>query len=145
MQRTYEGMFLLDPTKATQEWESSKKQVIAMLERRGATILSAKKWADRKLAYEIKGHKRGTYLLIYFKMESKNIAVLRRDLNLTELVLRNMILAHDKHFSIPEAENTDQEAKKTEPSEKQDQEPQTEDGEEVVEEEASEEEETEES
>lgn len=94
--RTYEGLFLLDPTKATQDWEGIKKQIIGMLERRNATIISAKKWAERKLAYEIKGHKRGVYLLIYFQMPAENVNVVRRDIQLSETVLRNLIIVHQK-------------------------------------------------
>lgn len=108
--RIYEGMFLLEPGQASQEWESTKKQVLSMLERRGAEIINAKKWGERKFAYEIKGHKRGTYLLIYFKMAPGNLSVLKRDLQLSEFVLRNMILVHRKQFNIPEIpENLDAE------------------------------------
>lgn len=99
--KTYEGMFLLDSTQAAQDWDNLRKQVLAIVERRGGDILNAKKWAERKLAYEIKGHKRGTYFLVYFKMQSQNIAILRRDLHLSEIVLRNLILVHDRHFEVP--------------------------------------------
>lgn len=108
--RIYEGMFLLEPGQASQEWESTKKQVLSMLERRGAEIINAKKWGERKFAYEIKGHKRGTYLLIYFKMPPGNLSIVKRDLQLSEFVLRNMILVHRKQFNIPEIpENIDAE------------------------------------
>lgn len=111
--KTYEGMFLLEPTQAAQEWESLRKQVISMIERRGGVILSAKKWAERKLAYEIQGHKRGTYFLVYFKMPPLNIATFRRDMQLSELVLRNLILVHDQRFQVPElVEGPEQEQEK---------------------------------
>lgn len=100
--RTYEGMFLLDSTQATQDWENLRKQIVAMLERRGAVIVSAKKWAERKLAYEIKGHKRGTYFLVYFTMEPKNMKILREDFQLSEFILRSLLLVHDKDFKVPE-------------------------------------------
>lgn len=90
--KTYEGLFLLDPGQATQDWEGTKKQVLDMLERRGGQIVSAKKWGERKLAYEIQGHKRGVYLLVYFQMPSESITTVRRDFQLSETVLRNMIL-----------------------------------------------------
>lgn len=102
--RTYEGMFLLDPTQASQDWENTKQQVIAMLERRGGKVLNARKWGERKLAYEIKGHKRGTYLLVYFQMAPNNQPILQRDLQLSELVLRNLILVCDKSFKVTDIE-----------------------------------------
>lgn len=102
IKRTYEGMFLLDPTQAAQEWDKLKTQVTGMLERRGGVILSAKKWGEKKLAYEIKGHKRGTYFLVYFEMPVENVNIVRRDFQLSEIILRDLIIAHKKPFKIPE-------------------------------------------
>ena len=100
--RIYEGMFLLDPTQAAQEWEKIKTQVTEVIERRGGKIINAKKWGERKLAYEIKHHKRGTYFLAYFEMPTQNITILRRDFHLSEIVLRCLILVHKAPFKIPE-------------------------------------------
>lgn len=94
--KTYEGMFMLDPTKAAQEWDNMKKQIIGMIERRGGVIISARKWGERKLSYEIKSHKRAAYLLIYFQSPPENISILRRDLQLSEMVMRTLILAHSQ-------------------------------------------------
>lgn len=94
--KTYEGLFLLDPTSASQDWDGLKNKIVALIERREGKILNAKKWGERRLAYEIKGRKRGTYLLIYFEMPPKNISTLKRDIQLAELVLRNMIVVHDR-------------------------------------------------
>jgi small subunit ribosomal protein S6 len=103
--KTYEGMFMLDPTKATQEWDNIKKQVVAMMERRGGTLINARKWGERKLAYEITGHKRAAYLLMYFQMPSENVAVFRKDLQLSEIVMRILILSQEKTtISIKEEE-----------------------------------------
>lgn len=53
-QRTYEGMFMLEPTKATQEWDSIKKEIIGMVERRGGEIISARKWGEKNLLMKLK-------------------------------------------------------------------------------------------
>lgn len=90
--RTYEGMFMLDPTKATQEWDNLKKQISDMVVRREGVVIHSRKWGERKLAYEIKGNKRAAYLLMYFEMPTENVNVLRRDLQLSELVMRTLII-----------------------------------------------------
>lgn len=110
--RTYEGMFMLEP--ATQEWDNTKKQVIAMVERREGVIISARKWGERKLAYEIKGHKRAAYLLMYFQMPPENINVLRRDLQLSELVMRTLIIVQPKTTSKENQEKENVQETKTE-------------------------------
>ena len=108
---------MLDPTKAAQEWDNIKKQIITMLERRGGVIITARKWGERKLAYEIKGHKRAAYLLIYFQAPPENITTLKRDLLLSEIVMRTLILAHpqttpkDQFFDDKQGEEGSEEQK----------------------------------
>ena len=54
----YEAMFVFDPALAS-EWTAVETEVNRLLERAGATLVVCKKWDDRKLAYEIKGRRRG--------------------------------------------------------------------------------------
>jgi len=112
--RTYEGLFLLDPTQINQEWDKVKNEVVAMLERRDGNIINAKKWGERKLAYEIKGHRRGTYLLVYFQMPPENLSVLQRDFQLSELVLRNLIIVYKRPIEETEPEEESAETKEEE-------------------------------
>lgn len=95
--KVYEAMFMIDPTKAAQDWENIKKQLSDMIVRRGGNVLNSKKWGERKLAYEISGHKRAAYLLIYFQMPSENVNIFRTDVQLSELVMRTLILAQEKY------------------------------------------------
>lgn len=110
--RTYEGMFMLDPTKATQEWDNLKKQILSLIERKGGSIINAKKWGERKLSYEIKRHKRAVYLLVYFQLPSLHLNALRNDLQLSELVMRFLIVVRNK--ITPEEQQRVAEAEATE-------------------------------
>ena len=65
--RKYEAMFLLDNTAATADFEGTAAQVDKILEKHGAELVQKEKWDERKLAYEIKGHRRATYYLVYFR------------------------------------------------------------------------------
>ncbi|NUM33192.1 MAG: 30S ribosomal protein S6 [Candidatus Brocadiae bacterium] len=112
---SYEGMFMLDPTKASQEWDSLKKQITEMIERRAGSVLHSRKWGEKKLAYEIKGNKRATYLLMYFEMPPENVNVLRRDLQLSEIVMRTLIIVQnnpkaEQEKFLSEKEDASQEA-----------------------------------
>ena len=91
---SYEVLFLLDPTK-TADLEAVKTQLHGMLEKYGAEILASRKWDDRKLAYPIKGQKKGVYYLTYFKAESKRMSELEHDFRLNDLILRHMVSAID--------------------------------------------------
>src|SRR5260370_32329648 len=91
----YECMFLLDPNKVAGDVPGAAKQLQTVLERNHAELLASRPWDDRRLAYPIKGHKKGLYYLTYFRTEGKNLVGLERDLALSELVLRYLVLYVD--------------------------------------------------
>ncbi len=89
--KNYEGMFLFDPGVLT-DWESVQKEINRLLERAEAQLVACNRWDERRLAYEIKGRKRGVYALTYFKADPAKIAGIERDVNLSETALRCLIL-----------------------------------------------------
>jgi small subunit ribosomal protein S6 len=94
--RLYEGMFIISDTVAGADWEAAVKHVEDLLKNRGAEILKSEKWEDRKFAYKLKGHKRGAYLLVYFNAPEDSISPMKRDFELSDNVLRTLIVKVDK-------------------------------------------------
>ena len=94
--RLYEGMFIISDTVASSDWEAAVKHVEDLLKNRGAEILKSEKWEDRKFAYKLKGHKRGAYLLVYFNAPTDSISPMKRDFELSDNVLRTLIVKVDK-------------------------------------------------
>ena len=78
------------------DWEAAVKHVEDLLKNRGAEILKSEKWEDRKFAYKLKGHKRGAYLLVYFNAPEDSISPMKRDFELSDNVLRTLIVKVDK-------------------------------------------------
>jgi small subunit ribosomal protein S6 len=99
----YEAMFLLGNPG---EGDHAINLCRGIIERHGGEILLIKKWDERKLAYEIGKHKRGTYILAYFKAPGAAIAQIERDVNLSEEVLRVLVLRAD-HLSLKEMEEAE--------------------------------------
>jgi len=94
----YECMFLLDTNKVAGDVPAAAKQLHDLLERNQAEMLASRQWDDRKLAYPVKGHKKGLYYLTFFRTEGKNLAKIEHDVGLSEIVLRSLILYVDpKH------------------------------------------------
>jgi small subunit ribosomal protein S6 len=93
--KRYEGMFLFDNT-TLHEWSEVEAEVRRLFERIAVEPLVCLKFDERKLAYEIKGRKRGTYVLTYFDADPQRIADLERDARLSELILRTMVIRADK-------------------------------------------------
>jgi small subunit ribosomal protein S6 len=88
----YEGMFLVDPVAHAADPDGIEKRVSGLLEKHGAKIHQFERWDDRKLAYEIKGHKRGIYLLARFEMPGPGVDGLRREARIVECILRQLLL-----------------------------------------------------
>lgn len=91
----YEAMFLVDPVKHGADAAGTEKVVSTLLEKHGAKVTRFERWDDRKLAYDIRGHKRGIYLLALFEMPGNNVSALRDDCELDETILRQLILRLD--------------------------------------------------
>lgn len=95
---TYEGRFLIDNAKAS-DWDNVVEHVHDILKKRDAQIISTEKWGERKLAYRLDGHRRGTYMHVYFTAPGEAILDVRRDCQLSDAVLRDLILRIKK---VPE-------------------------------------------
>jgi small subunit ribosomal protein S6 len=92
MEGIYEGMFVLEPTIAGKDWNKVVEHVHSLATRHGAEVVTSTKWGDRKLAYEIRGHKRGAYLLAYFKGPTDALSKIDREAELSDIVLRHLLL-----------------------------------------------------
>jgi len=91
----YEGLFLLNQAAVAGDFGGCVDHLKEILERAGAEILLLKKWEERKLAYEIKGQRRGSFLLAYFHAPGEGLSRIERDCNLSERVIRSLVIRAD--------------------------------------------------
>jgi small subunit ribosomal protein S6 len=94
--KLYEGMFLVDSARAASDWDGINAAINKILEKAGAEIVSMRKWDDRRLAYDIRGTGRGTYLLCYFRVDGRNIQGIEKAVQLSEKIIRVLILSTDQ-------------------------------------------------
>jgi small subunit ribosomal protein S6 len=59
---------------------------------RGGSITEVKQWGRKKLAYPIKNHNEGNYVLTIFKMDPNLTAELESSLELSEEILRHLLV-----------------------------------------------------
>ena len=90
----YEGLFLF-PQSVTANLQAASDHVKEILQRAEVNLISFKKWDERRLAYEVKGNRRGVFFLVYFEAHGSAIAKIDRECNLSEQVLRAMITRAD--------------------------------------------------
>lgn len=96
VKRLYEGMFLVDSALAAQDWQKILDEVQRILDRAGAEVVSLRKWDERRLCYDIQGKSRGTYILVYFNCDTDKVNGIERDVQLSELIVRSLVLRTDK-------------------------------------------------
>lgn len=99
--KLYEGMFLIDNDEVRSDWNGAKALVTGTLAKHGAVLRAARRWDERRLAYPIKKKNRATYLLAYFELDPAASETLRRDFDLSEKILRYLILSAP---AVPEPE-----------------------------------------
>ncbi len=92
----YEAMFLVDSEKGGEEFPALIQHISDLMERNGAEIERIEKWDERKLAYTIRGADRGIYIQVHMLVEPDDVEELRNAINLSEEVLRVLILTCDE-------------------------------------------------
>ncbi|MEO1128352.1 MAG: 30S ribosomal protein S6 [Planctomycetota bacterium] len=104
-QYNYEAMFLSPPT-AGPALEELLSHIKEILDKAGAEVIALRKWDERRLAFEIKKNKRGLYLLAYFSCDPATVSEIERLSNLSEQLLRVMVLRAD-HLTMEEMQSAD--------------------------------------
>jgi len=94
--KLYEAMFLVDSALAGADWDGVLATIKSILQRAEAEVVSLRKWADKRLAYEIDHKTKGTYILCYFRADGKRIGDIERDVQLSERIMRVLILNAEK-------------------------------------------------
>lgn len=98
----YECMFLLDNAVVREDWKKAKSVISDAVAKHGGTVKTSRRWDERRLAYTIRGKNRATYVLSYIDMPGAKLPELRRELELSERVLRYLLLKVDE---IPATEH----------------------------------------
>src|SRR5271163_1242306 len=88
----YEGMFLLDSAKAATAWDDTVKHVHDILIKNNSEIVASRQWDERRLAYPISSHKKGTYLLTYFKTDGEHLKEIVSACHLSDVIVRELVL-----------------------------------------------------
>jgi small subunit ribosomal protein S6 len=88
-------MVILDSNKYAQDPNTMSQQIPNLVAKCGGEILVSRLWNEQKLVYPIDGHKKGTYWLTYFRMDSARLADFNRDLRISETIVRTLTLKVD--------------------------------------------------
>lgn len=101
----YEGMFILDTALYARDPEAAPKKIEAAITENGGEIAVSRIFDERKLAYPIKGQRKGVYWLVYFRLEGVKLIEVERLFKLIEGNLRHMVVKHDNRMADAMIEN----------------------------------------
>lgn len=90
--QVYEGMFIFDSNKYARDQAGLPAEVEKMITDAEGEVLVSRLWEERRLAYPIKGQRKGTYWLIYFRSPTGAIVGLNRKCELSDNILRHLVL-----------------------------------------------------
>lgn len=88
----YEGMFILDANRLARDREGLPRELVSAIEGAGGQMELSRLWEERRLAYPIKGQRKGAYWITYFRLPTTNLADLTRQLELKEGILRHLFI-----------------------------------------------------
>lgn len=94
-QNVYECMFILDSNRYARDPGGVSSQLPDLIKKCDGEVLASRLWNEQKLAYPIEGHRKGTYWLTYFRMESGRLVEFNRACHLNENIVRNLTLKVD--------------------------------------------------
>lgn len=115
----YEGLFILDSNKFARDRDSLAREVEGLVEAIDGEILVSRLWEERRLAFPIKGQRKGAYWLMYFRAPTLRLKELNRACEINDSVLRQLcvklppslvepIVAHAKGETLPVEEPADE-------------------------------------
>jgi len=97
--QVYECLMILDSNRYSRDQAGVSGQLAELVTKHGGEILASRLWEERRLAYPIKGQRKGTYWLTYFKLDSLKLTDLKGDVRLSESILRALFLKVDARIA----------------------------------------------
>ena len=102
--RRYETIFIVPADLAEDEFNGLVERYEAIIANLKGTLIKRENWGKRKLAYEIKKHTRGFYVLLDFTAKSEVVDELERNLRLDDKVLKYMTVKKEDSVNLQEIE-----------------------------------------
>ena len=94
-ENVYDAMFILDAGRYARDPEGVSGQLSKIIVEEGGEILVSRLWEERRLAFSIKGQRKGVYWLIYFRLNGEKLSALRQRLRLNDTILRMLFVRVD--------------------------------------------------
>jgi small subunit ribosomal protein S6 len=102
--RTYEALYIINPTLEDDAIQTIVNEVEALVTNQGGAIVRSEIWGRRKLAYIVKKHTDGCFVLLRFTANPEFVQKIETYFKLNESILRFMVVHFDEQTLKLEAE-----------------------------------------
>ncbi|MGQ0809688.1 MAG: 30S ribosomal protein S6 [Nitrospiraceae bacterium] len=94
----YESLFIVRPSLSDEDTTALINKMKGVAEKSGATLIKAENWGRKRLAYEVKRERKGTYAYFYFKGPGSVIGELERSYRLEDSVIKFLTVRLDEEL-----------------------------------------------
>lgn len=100
-ENVYECMFIFSANSYARNPAGVAKAVEDLVSSVDGEMLASRLWNEQKLAYPIKGNRKGVYWLAYFRVEGAKMAKFNRACQLNDSILRHLAVKLDPRLVDP--------------------------------------------
>src|SRR5574342_190115 len=94
----YESLFIIRPSITDEETNALIEKMKAVAVKTGAQFIKAENWGRKKLAYEVRHERKGTYGYFYFKAPNNTVGELERAYRLEDNIIKFLTIHHEKEL-----------------------------------------------
>jgi small subunit ribosomal protein S6 len=94
----YESLFIIRPSISDEETNALIEKMKSVAAKAGAQIIKAENLGKKKLAYEVRRERKGTYAYFYFRAPNQTVGELERAYRLEDNIIKFLTIHHEKEL-----------------------------------------------
>ena len=99
--RQYETIFIINPDIEESQTNGVVEGVKTAIESGGGKVLKVDPWGKKRLAYTVKQHNDGYYVLIVFESSPESVTQLTGHYRITELIIKHIVVQFEGDLTAP--------------------------------------------
>ena len=94
----YESLFIIRPSVSDEETAALIEKMKGVADKNGAQFIKSENWGKKKLAYEVRRERKGTYAYFYFRAPNNTVGELERAYRLEDNIIKFLTVHLEKEL-----------------------------------------------
>jgi len=95
----YESLFIIRPSLSDEDTNALIEKMKGVADKTGAEFIKVENLGKKKLAYEVRRERKGTYAHFYFKAPNNTVGELERAYRMEDNVIKFLTIHHEKELT----------------------------------------------